>query len=122
MEITFEIPGEMTDLNTHLKKTNTHWAGGQSIKNHETQKVKLIASQYRSEAEDLELPVDVHFHWVCSSRRKDKDNIRFAAKYILDGLEAAGIIPNDGWKEIGKLSDTFERDKDDPRVEVTITG
>lgn len=121
MEIVFTIPGGLADLNTHLSEVNKNRYAGQQLKNQETNKVKMIASQYRKQAKELELPIDVHFHWVCKSRRKDKDNIRFAAKYVLDGLEYAGIIPNDGWKEIGNLSDSYEKDKDNPRVEVTLS-
>jgi|AntRauTorcE11897_2_1112592.scaffolds.fasta_scaffold00864_4 hypothetical protein len=121
-EVTITIPGELTDLNTHLDQTNTHWASGNEIKQMETEKVKLLSISHRKEAKELELPIDIHFRWVCANRRKDKDNIRFAAKYILDGLVAAEIIPNDGWKEVGDLSDSFEVDKENPRVEITLSN
>ena len=121
-EITFEIPGELTDLNTHLDQARTHWAKSGELKKQETNKAKMIASQYSGEFDEGDFPVDIHCHWVCKNRRKDKDNIRFAVKYILDGLELAGLIENDGWNYVGSLSDTFAVDKENPRVEVTITA
>lgn len=115
------VPGELTDLNSFIDQATTHWAKSGKSKKEDTQAVKLVASQYADEITEDDLPIDVHCHWVTESRRKDKDNIRFAMKMVLDGLEEAGLIPNDGWKEIGKLSDSFERDKHNPHVEITIT-
>jgi len=119
--IEFEIPGTLTDLNTHLDKARTHWAKAGELKKAETNKVKLIASQYAGQLEEDDFPVDIHCHWVCENRRKDKDNIRFAVKYILDGMEKAGMIENDGWNYVGTLTDSFSVDKENPRVEVEIT-
>ena len=62
----------------------------------------------------------IHFHWVERNRRRDPDNIRAAAKFILDGLMEARVIEDDGWDEIAELSDTFEVDVS-PRVVVTIS-
>ena len=41
--------------------------------------------------------VNVFFEWHAKNRRKDKDNIAFAKKYILDALQKASIIKNDSW-------------------------
>ena len=54
------------------------------------------------------------------NKRKDKDNIAFAKKFILDGMIQAKLIQNDGWKEISGFTDEFHVDKNNPRVEVTI--
>lgn len=47
------------------------------------------------------------FRWTVKDRRKDKDNIAFAKKFILDGLVEAGILPNDGWEYVGGWIDEF---------------
>ena len=39
---------------------------------------------------------------------------------IIDGLVKASILPEDNQKIIKGFTDTFHKDKDDPRVEVTI--
>lgn len=62
---------------------------------------------------------DYAFHWYTSTRA-DPDNIAFAKKFILDGLQMAGVIENDNQKHVGRLSDVIEKSKVD-RVVVTIT-
>lgn len=65
-------------------------------------------------------PVAIRYLWVEPSRRRDKDNIAFAKKFIQDALVEAGVLRNDGWSEIEGFSDDFTLDPKNPRVEVTI--
>ena len=58
--------------------------------------------------------------WYEPDRRRDLDNIAAGKKFICDGLKEAGKISNDGWKQIAGFKDTFEVDKKNPRVEVSI--
>jgi Holliday junction resolvase RusA-like endonuclease len=51
--------------------------------------------------------VNVKIEWHCKNKRRDKDNVMVGQKFILDALQHAGIIRNDGWKEIGKIEHTF---------------
>lgn len=62
------------------------------------------------------------FRWFEKNRQRDKDNIAFAKKFILDALQTAKILVNDGWSQIRYFHDEFEVDKDNPRVEITIEG
>ncbi len=50
---------------------------------------------------------DFTFIWTEQNKRRNKDNIASAKKFILDGLQAAGVIENDGWKQINTLRDEF---------------
>ena len=110
------IPGELPDLNTIIDKSKQHWAAYSKMKKEHTEKVELIAKNELSKMNKINLK----FKWYCKNRRKDKDNIIVGQKFVLDGLVNAGIIENDGWKQIGKLEHEFERDKENPRVEVEI--
>ena len=73
-------------------------------------------------------PIQIHFHWYAKNRKIDPDNISAAGrKLILDGLQQAGILPNDGWNqfiekegEVIPFQDFFSVDKDNPRIEVDI--
>ena len=67
-------------------------------------------------------PVHISITWYCKNKKKDPDNIAFAKKFILDGLVKAGVLENDGWKQIEGFTDKFEVDKKNPRVEVLILG
>lgn len=66
-------------------------------------------------------PVDIRFHWIEPNMKRDKDNIRFAAKFILDALVKMGILKNDGWKSINNLYDKFSVNSNNPRIVVTLT-
>lgn len=58
--------------------------------------------------------------WYCKNKRKDKDNIMAGQKFIFDGLQKAGVLSNDGWKQIGDVTHRFEVDKRNPRVEIVL--
>lgn len=73
-------------------------------------------------AEGLPTIESANFHitWYSKDKRKDPDNIASGIKFLLDGLVEAGVLPNDGWKEIRSISHSFHIDKANPRVEVEI--
>lgn len=55
---------------------------------------------------------DLLFEWH-SSTRHDPDNVAFAKKFILDGLQAAGVLENDNRKFIGTMADEIVQDDED---------
>lgn len=66
-------------------------------------------------------PVWMKYTWYERNRKRDKDNISsFGRKVIQDGLVRAGVLKNDGWREIEGFSDIFRVDEKWPRVEVEI--
>lgn len=58
--------------------------------------------------------------WYEPDQRRDPDNIMAGQKFILDGLVAAGTIPNDSQKYVRGIMHRFEVDRQNPRVEVEI--
>ena len=58
--------------------------------------------------------------WYEPDRRRDPDNIMAGQKFILDGMVAAGTIPNDSQKHIKGIIHRFAVDRKNPRVEVEI--
>ena len=65
--------------------------------------------------------VRMHYIWIEPDQRRDKDNISsFGRKVIQDGLVKAGVIKNDGWKQIADFSDEFIVDKKQPGIMVEI--
>ena len=63
----------------------------------------------------------VHFEWVEPNRRRDPPNVIGAGqKFCLDALQHAGVLPNDGWKEILSISHKWRVDRDRPGVTVTL--
>ena len=65
-------------------------------------------------------PVRIHYLWIEPNRRRDKDNICFAKKFIQDALVRMKVLKNDGWNEIEGFTDSFSVDSKNPRVEIVI--
>lgn len=111
------IPGEFPTLNEIIKASKSHPMAYANMKKDYTALTMIHANK---------LPklkhADIEFTWYCKNKRKDKDGIMVGQKFILDGLVKAGVLENDGWAQIGKLSHDFAIDKDNPRVEIKIKG
>lgn len=90
MKQKIQILGELAKLNEHDNANRTNRFGGAALKKRNT---GLVAIQCKG-AKPVGGPVIIGFHWFYSSKH-DFDNIRFAAKYVLDGLVKAGVLPND---------------------------
>lgn len=65
-------------------------------------------------------PVVMYYLWVEKDRRRDKDNIAFARKFIQDALVQQGVLRDDGWGGVEGFYDDFRVDKNKARVEVRI--
>lgn len=78
-----------------------------------------IRAQWKGKVR-FQRPVAMRYLWVEKNKRRDKDNIAFAKKFIQDSLVKEKVIQNDGWKEIDSWSDEFLVDAQCPRVEVEL--
>ena len=114
----FTIPGRLSGANEAIKAMNSHYAIGNRLKRLESKRCAEAA--ICGGVRPIKRPVLIHFHWIEPNQRRDLDNVRFGAKYILDGLRECGRLPNDGWAWVKGMSDTFSVDKDNPRIEVSI--
>ncbi|MHC5375606.1 RusA family crossover junction endodeoxyribonuclease [Enterococcus sp. LJL120] len=112
------IDGELADLNTFINEQRKNKYGGAAMKKANTAKCAAAFTPIR--ARKLKLPITIHVTWVCKDKRKDKDNIAFAKKFLLDGMIQCGLLKNDGWSEIAGFTDSFEIDKENPRIEVEL--
>ena len=110
--IPFRLPGmnEIIDANRESR-----YAGA-------TQKATytLLARNAGQNAEPVIGRVDVVCTWYCKDRRRDPDNVSAGIKFVLDGLIQAGVLQNDGWKQIRSIRHEFSVDKQRPRVEVEL--
>ncbi len=117
MTLKFTIPGRLPGLNEYInaERRNKHMAAKMK-----KQAEELIAWSLKAEKRvKFKNPVLIHYLWVEKDRRRDKDNICFAKKFIQDALVRTGVLENDGWKQIADFKDDFEVGK--PKIEVTIT-
>ncbi|WP_199614681.1 RusA family crossover junction endodeoxyribonuclease [Paenibacillus alkalitolerans] len=109
------IPGTLPSLNEIIDAAKGHWNNYREMKENSTHYVAWHAQNLQ--------PIqtaDLTITWYCPNKRKDKDNIMAGVKFILDGLQKAGKIKNDGWSEIRNITHRFEIDKLEPRVEIEI--
>lgn len=111
------IIGDLPSMNEIINTNRTNRYAGASKKKSATELVALYA---KTQLKEIKNKVDLEVTWFCENRRKDKDNIASGLKFILDGVQMAGKLKNDGWNEIGDIHHFFKVDKVCPRVEVVF--
>ncbi len=116
-EIHIIIPRELPDLNTYIKSIASNRYSGGKVKKEVTEYIAWITKKHKNK---IEPPYFFEFHWYMKDRKKDIDNVAFAKKFILDGLQVGGVIKQDSQKYVVGFSDMFYIDKKAPRVEVII--
>lgn len=111
------IPGLLPGLNEYIsaERTNKHIAA--KMKRQTEELVIYIA---RAKHIKFNQPVHITYRWIEKNRKRDKDNIAFAKKFVQDALVKAKVLENDGWQHITGFTDLFEVDPKNPRVEITI--
>lgn len=119
MIASFTIAGRMPGANEYTKKNRSNRYAGERMKRRETERAAWSARA--AHLPQFHKPVKVHFLWVEPNRRRDRDNVAFAKKFILDGLKMAGIIADDDPTHVVDLADEWDYDKEFPRIVVTIT-
>lgn len=111
------IPGRLPGLNDMTDAARRNRYESAKMKKEYTELVAWCAKRARLPRFDR---VDVTFTWLEPNRKRDKDNIMAGQKFVLDGLVVAGVLTNDGWKQIGDVTHRFRVDKHNPRIEVEL--
>ena len=119
MILKFTIPQRLPSLNEYINKERTNRYKAAKMKSEIQQ---LISVYIPRELKKIELanPVFIIYNWYEPNKKRDKDNISFAKKFINDALVVNGVLKNDGWRNISGFQDIFMVDKDNPRVVVEI--
>lgn len=120
MKYKFTIPVILDGLNDYTYACRTLPAAGSRMKKENEKYVRLALIKCKLSGKHIDKPVFIQFQWFEKNRKRDKDNIAFSKKFILDALVKSGVIKNDGWNEIDGFSDEFFIDPKSPRVEVTL--
>lgn len=116
MNALLNIPGRMPGLNDYSDAERKHRQLAAKMKAAETNLVALCARSLPV----FHHPIHLTIVYREPNRKRDKDNIAFAKKFILDGLVMAGKIPNDTWAWIDGWSESFVVDTKDPGISVMI--
>nr|DAQ56854.1 MAG TPA: crossover junction endodeoxyribonuclease [Caudoviricetes sp.] len=118
--ISFTIKGNLAGLNELIAANRKCWATGNKLKRKNMDMVKAAIYEAGLRGCKCREPVGINFYWYEKNKKRDKDNIASAKKYILDAMIEAGLIRNDGWKNVEGFKDRFDIDKDDPKVMVLV--
>lgn len=119
MEYLLTIPGRLPGLNEYISAERANRHKGAKMKR-ESELVILAEIKKQLKGVRIKNPVEIHYLWIEPDRRRDRDNIAFAKKFVQDALVSSGVLKDDGWKYVVGFSDRFEVDKRNPRIEVLI--
>lgn len=102
----FRVPGVLMGLNEYSRLSRSNrFAAANAKREQEMRICAAIRLQLRGWRTDRAVRVD--FLWVECSRRRDRDNVAFAKKFVLDALVRCGTIRGDGWRDVVGFSDSF---------------
>ena len=117
---TFTVPGKLPGLNEYTAACRTNAHVGAAMKRDAEEAIRwYIKSQIRDRRNlPARAPVKVYFRWTEGGKRpRDKDNIAFAKKFILDALVEEEVLLSDAWDYVDSFEDSFFRG---PRYAVTV--
>lgn len=117
MQAMLDINGTMPGLNDFLAAVNKHRLMGNKMKQEQTERVAWLA---KAQLPVFTRAINLTFVYREKNRKRDKDNIAFAKKFIFDGLVMAGRIPNDTWAWVGDWSEAFVVEPNNPGITVII--
>ena len=78
---------------------------------------ELIAS-LTTKHEETQYPIHMTYTWHRKNKRTDPSNVAWGTKYIEDALQRAGVLRNDGPREIASITHQYVYGADENYVEV----
>lgn len=115
------IPGHFPSLNEVIAAAKGHGGRGAGYAKMKREWTEIAwAEAKRAKLRPVER-ARLEFLWIEKDRRRDKDNIAAAKKFVIDSLVKAGVLPADGWSSVVGFTDDFEVEKRRHGVEITIT-
>lgn len=106
MEKTYHIPSSLPTLNEYINAERTNRYKAAEMKR--TAEKLLMWHIKMQGIVKMTKPVRIEYKWIMPDRKKDKDNIAFAKKFIQDALVKMKVLANDGWNNIDGFTDAFE--------------
>lgn len=118
MKQTFIIEQRLTGYNEHERKrrSNKYRANADKVRQE-----NIIGWRIRkARLNPVSVPQWVVFEWHEKTKRRDKDNVASAKKFVLDALQKTGILPKDSNRYIEGFTDRFIYDKTDKVIVILV--
>ena len=119
---TFSVPDKLPGLNEYTKACRSNAFAGAKMKKDTEELIRWqiraqLGKAINGKSLPAKRPVKIYFRWSEAGRLRDKDNIAFAKKFILDAMVAEGVIYDDKWDYVDGFEDSFFKAK---RYGVTV--
>lgn len=103
---TLKIRYKFPSLNDYIEAERKNKYKAAKIKKELTE---LVACECKAQKIPKMESVKLSFRWYEKNKKRDKDNICFSKKWIIDGMVHAGVLKNDTWEYIKDgFEDSFE--------------
>ena len=100
---TCEIPFKLPSLNDYTRTCRANRYAGAVMKKN----IEASLFPYLYKLPQFTKPIEIEFHWIEDTKRRDYDNIAFAKKFILDALVKFGKLKDDNRRYVCAFSDKF---------------
>ncbi|WP_288071226.1 hypothetical protein [Adlercreutzia caecimuris] len=121
----FVVWGTLDGANEYTNACRSHHMSGAQMKRDNQQVVRWAVKA--AALKPMRCPVAVHITWVEGLRPgrkrfvpRDRDNIAFARKFILDALRAEGVISDDSWADVLDTGNSYMLNRNDPKIIVEL--
>lgn len=101
----FYVEGRLPTLNEYIKAERGNRYAAAKLKK-ETE-IRIVADIKKTGKGDIPIPFILKIVWYEKTKRRDKDNVAFAKKFILDALQKGGYIENDNNKNVKGFIDEY---------------
>ena len=102
------IRGKLPSLNEYIAACRRNKYAGAQMK----QETEQLVGWQLCALTRITAPVIIHFTWHEKTRRRDKDNVAAAKKFVLDAMQKCGKLPNDNNRFIAGFTDSFAYGKE----------
>lgn len=101
----FEIPFKLPGANEYITANRSNRYGASSMK--KAVQNDIVRRIKGAKPKRVKRPSFFRFIWYEATRRRDKDNVAFAKKFIFDRLQSSGVLPNDNNDYVTGFADYF---------------
>ncbi len=106
----FIIDTKLPSLNEYQNECRTNKYKGAKFKKEIEETIELFIYKYKRKKlliPPTRFPITINIEWHEKDLKRDVDNIKSAAKFILDAMQETKIIPNDNRKHIAQIHDVI---------------